>query len=241
MKKLLFALFLLMATVFAFAVDDFTVTAINKADYGNHDRIYLTCQFPSWYPYWNQCVVRVFFVKDHMIGDEYPQFDYLLLYRPMPGFSWQRTFWVVAPAKLENEWHLRLDVEDNDGVVLATSHEFTYDFGSDIVVPSGYSATLPWVAADVFDWNTSVVVTNPTAATVDVDFAVYSMTGSQVKTWGVSILPRSTVSFYLSNFPDLAGYCGWMTIESDAKLPYEQMTVYYGTPSFAVSNVGILE
>ena len=135
-------------------------------------------------------------------------------------------------------WYGRLVFYAGDSEYAKTD-EFTFVL-EDPTLPS-YSAILPWVAADAFDWNTSIVITNPTDSPTPVGFTMYSMTGNAIKTWNVEVAPHRTFAFYPSNDPDLYGYCGWMKIECKYKVAYEQMTIYFGTPSFAVSSSGLLQ
>lgn len=168
-----FVLALALLATPACAKEWFTVTRIDDVDYGNHRRLYINMDIQEWYPYSGQAAIRVYFARDHAIGNELPQFDNMLLYVPTYGFGFDRVFWVAKPAGLTGTWNLRVDIEDVYQVVLATSGEFEWVFAEDApVVPTEWVASVPWAVCNDL-WQTSIALHNPTDQPVTATLAFY--------------------------------------------------------------------
>lgn len=200
MKKAVFfgiALLLLAASAMAW-VDTFTISRIDDVDYGNHSRLYFSINYTGFYPFTGQAAIRVYWAKGHAIGNELPQFDNMSLYVPTQGYSWDRVFWVSKPEGLEGEWNLRVDIEDVYQSKIATSNEFTWDFGGGAVEPPAvlHEAFVNWIADDAaLGWSTYIVLTNPTDDDAVIEGAYfYAFTGGLNQTKEYALSPRQSVA-----------------------------------------------
>lgn len=225
-----FVLALALLATPACAKEWFTVTRIDDVDYGNHRRLYINMDIQEWYPYSGQAAIRVYFARDHAIGNELPQFDNMLLYVPTYGFGFDRVFWVAKPAGLTGTWNLRVDIEDVYQVVLATSGEFEWVFAEDApVVPTEWVASVPWAVCNDL-WQTSIALHNPTDQPATATLAFHSTTGQAVAPGGLLFIeryipPYGISAFYIDDFfPPGAVFAGSILMSADAPLDYLYLT-----------------
>ena len=211
-------------------VDTFSVSRIDDVNYGNHSRLYFNITYEGYYPFLGQAAIRVYFAKDHAIGNELPQFDNMSLYVPTQGYYWDRVFWIAKPAGLAGAWNLRVDIEDSGQNKIATSGEFTWEFAVDApVVPTEWVASVPWAVCNDL-WQTSIALHNPTDQPVTATLAFYSATGQQVAPGGMLFIeryipPYGISAFYIDDFfPPGAVFAGSILMSADAPLDYLYLT-----------------
>lgn len=206
--KLFVTLALLAAlSVFASAwVDTFTISRIDDVDYGNHSRLYFSINYAGYYPFTWQAAIRIYWAKDHAIGNELPQFDNMSLYVPTAGYYWDRVFWIAKPAGLDGTWNLRVDIEDSTQSKIATSNEFSWEFGGGGgTEPATYAGDIDWIADDEgLGWSTFFIITNlgDVTATFDLD-TYYSFTGGFNAHEKYLIAPRACTAIDTNAVPAL--------------------------------------
>ena len=202
-------------------VDTFSVSRIDDVNYGNHSRLYFNITYDGYYPFLGQAAIRVYWARDHAIGNELPPFDQSSLPPAVQVPAGHRVAMAtVGTGQITYECRAKKDM----------ASEFEWVFAEDApVVPTEWVASVPWAVCNDL-WQTSIALHNPTDQPVTATLAFYSATGQQVAPGGMLFIeryipPYGISAFYIDDFfPPGAVFAGSILMSADAPLDYLYLT-----------------